>query len=125
MNDISNLIQEAKSIIEQRYVKGKHAVGAAVITKSGKIYTGISIDSQKVDICSEWVAIGKALSEGNSDIELIVAVKRHEDGSFKIYPPCALCRELYITYCPEAGVILSETEVAKASELLPYAWQKN
>ena len=122
---MNSLIQEAKNIIEQRYVKDKHSVGAAVRTKNGKIYTGISINSQKVDICSEWVAMGKALTEGNYDIELIVAVKRHEDGSFEIYPPCALCRELYVTYCPDAGVILSENEVVKASELLPYAWQKN
>ena len=119
-----NLIEQAKNAITKRYVKGKHQVGAALRTKSGKVYTGISINSQKVDLCSEWTAFGKALSEGESEIESVVAVKRHEDGSFEILPPGALCRELYISYCPEAIVAVSETEFVKAGELLPFAWKK-
>ncbi|MDD5726798.1 MAG: cytidine deaminase [Patescibacteria group bacterium] len=121
---MQELIQRAKEIIEKRYKKGYHSVGSAVRTKSGKIYTGISINSQKVDICSEWSAISTVLSEGDSEIEMIVAVKRHEDGSFEIYPPCGLCRELYVTYCPSAKIIISETEVIEANKLLPEAWKK-
>src|SRR3989339_498885 len=117
-----NLIKEAQNIIEQHYVKGKHSVGAAIRTKSGKIYTGISINSQKVDLCSEWLAVGQALLAGDREIEMIVAVKRHEDGTFEIYPPCGLCRELYVTYCPEAQIILSEIKTSKAIDLLPSAW---
>lgn len=121
MND---LIQQAKDIIKQRYVQGKFAVGAAVKTKSGKIYTGISINSQKLDICSEWSAIGQAFSKGDFDIDMVVAVKQHRDGTYEIYPPCALCRELYLTYCPDVKVIISEAEVVEARKLLPHAWQK-
>ncbi|MHB8831423.1 MAG: cytidine/deoxycytidylate deaminase family protein [Patescibacteria group bacterium] len=121
---MQELIQRAKEIIEKRYKKGYHSVGSAVRTKSGKIYTGISINSQKVDICSEWSAISTVLSEGDGEIEMIVAVKRHEDGSFEIYPPCGLCRELYVTYCPSAKIIISETEVIEANKLLPEAWKK-
>jgi len=121
---MKNLIQEAKNIIDKRYVQGKFGVGSALKTKSGKIYTGTSINSQKLDLCSEWIAIGKAFSEGDYDIEMIVAVKKHNDGNYEIYPPCGLCRELFITYCPEAEIIISETKKVKAKELLPNAWQK-
>ena len=121
---METLIQEAKNIIDKRYVQNKFGVGSAVKTKSGKIYTGISINSQKLDLCSEWIAIGKAFSEGNYDIEMIVAVKKHNDGSYEIYPPCGLCRELFMTYCPDAEIIISETEKVKAGDLLPYPWQK-
>lgn len=119
-----NLIQTAKDIIEKRYKKGFHSVGAAVKVKSGKIYTGISINSQKVDLCSEWTAVGKAISEGDSEIKMVVAVKRFEDGNFEILSPCALCRELYLTYCPNAEIIISDNEIIKAAHLLPHAWQK-
>ena len=118
------LIQEAKNIIDKRYVQNKFGVGSAIRMKFGKIYTGISINSQKIDLCAEWVAIGKAFSEGDYDIEMIVAVKRHNDGSYEIYPPCGLCRELFMTYCPEAEVIISETRKIKTKDLLPDAWQK-
>lgn len=121
---MQELIQKAKEIIEKRYKKGYHSVGSAVRTRSGKVYTGVSINSQKVDICSEWSAISTALSEGDTDIEMIATVKRHEDESFEIYPPCGLCRELYVTYCPQAKIIISETEMVKVDDLLPYAWKK-
>lgn len=120
-----NLIKEAKIIINKRYKKDYFTVGCAIKTKSGKIYTGTCINSQKLDICSEWVAIGKAFSEGNYDIEMVATVKKHKDGSYEIYPPCALCRELYLTYCPKAKIVISEKQTKKASDLLPHAWQKN
>lgn len=118
------LIQAAKDIIELRYEKGKHSVGAAVRTKNGKIYTGVCINSQKLDVCSEWVAFGKALTEGEKEFEMTVAVHRDIEGNFDIYPPCALCRELYLTYCPDISVVLPGEEVLVASELLPKAWTR-
>lgn len=121
---MQNLIQAAKDMIEVRYCKGKHSVGAAVRTKNGTVYTGVCLNSQKLDVCSEWIAMGHALSEGETEFDMIVAVHRSQDGEFEIYPPCSLCRELYLTYCPDIQVILSDDELIKASELLPHAWQR-
>ncbi len=118
------LIKEAKGILDKRYKKGFHVVGCAVKTESGKIYTGISMNSQKVDICAEWSAITKAISEGDDKVEMAVAVKKNDDGNFEILPPCGLCRELYVTYFPNASVIISETETRTPDELLPNAWKK-
>jgi cytidine deaminase len=123
-NTVQQLIETAEKTIELRYKKGSHSVGAALITKAGKIYTGISVNSQKLDLCAEWTVIGKALTEGEKDFEMIVSIHRDIDGNYEIYPPCALCRELFLTYCPGIKVVLSENEIRVATELLPHAWKK-
>lgn len=121
---MDDLIQSAKNIIEKRYCKGKHSVGAAVRTKDGKVFTGVCLNSQKLDVCAEWTTIGRALSEGETDFDMIVAVHRTQEGEFEIYPPCSLCRELYLTYCPDIRVLLPGNQVVEAVDLLPHAWQK-
>jgi len=121
---MEQLIEEAKKVIDKGYEKGKHQVGSAVRTRSGKIYTGLSINVQKVDICAEWVAVGKAFSEGEKDIEMVASVKRNEDGTHEILPPCGLCRELQATYFPEAEILLPDGKIAKSKDLLPYPWEK-
>lgn len=121
---ILELIQIAKDTIAKQYKKSTHTVGAAVFTKTGKCYTGISIKGQKLDLCSEWTAIGKAFTEGDGEITMAVAVHRDEEGNFNIYPPCSICRELYVTYAPEALIVLSPVDVVKASELLPHMWKR-
>src|SRR3989344_8159433 len=122
--EVNTLIEEAKKAIDRGYEKGKHQVGSAILTKSGKIYTGFSINAQKMDICAEWVAVGKAFSEGEKDIKMIASVKRNEDGTHEILPPCGLCRELQTTYFPDAEIILSTDKKVKATDLLPNPWQK-
>lgn len=122
-NSADSLIKEAKAIIELRYKKGSHTVGAALRTGSGKIYTGISINGLKLHLCAEWTALGRAFIDGEIDIESIVALHRKSDGSFEFFPPCALCRELLIKYCPNANVILSKSKTVKAAKLLPLAWK--
>lgn len=119
------LIQIAKDKLEERYEKGKHSVCAAVRTKSGKVYTGLCMNSQKLNVCSEWVAVGRALTEGDKELEMVVAVHRSQEGEFEIFPPCGLCRELYLTYSPDIKVIFSETEAISARDLLPRAYMKN
>ncbi|MFH1631509.1 MAG: cytidine deaminase [bacterium] len=121
---MQQLIQAAKDIIEKRYDKRRHTVGATLRAKSGNVYTGVCLNSQKLDLCSEWGLVSQAFSQGDGEIEMVVAVHRDQEGNYEIYPPCALCRELFLTYCPDAQVILSETESVKASELLPRAWVK-
>ena len=122
---MKELIEKATAVIKSRYEKGKHTVDAAVRTASGHIFVGVCINSQKVDICSEWTAIGAAMTAGEDDITMAVAVHQKSDGTFEIYPPCGLCRELYATWFPNAQIILPDEEVVKADRLLPKAWKKN
>ena len=73
----------------------KYYVGAALLTKSGKVYTGCNLGSENglFNICAERVAVLKMLSEGNEDIEKIAVVGGPEDKL--IYTiPCGICRQL-------------------------------
>ena len=118
-----SLIQTAKETIEKHFDKSRHTVGAAVRTKAGDVFTSVSVKGQKIDLCSEWSAIVQSLMSG-SQIDMAVAVHRSKEGEYEIYPPCGLCRELYMTYCPDAKIILSEDEAVTARDLLPKAWQR-
>jgi cytidine deaminase len=71
-------------------------VGAAVLTKSGKIYKGGNIEnvSYGATVCAERVAIWKAVSEGEMDFEAIAVIG---PGSKEAYP-CALCRQVMVEF---------------------------
>lgn len=70
-------------------------VGAAIKTKSGKIYTGCNLGSENgiFNICAERVAIVKMLSEGYNDIEKIAVVGGKEN-KLVLTLPCGVCRQL-------------------------------
>ena len=68
----------------------QYAVGAAVLTAEGKIYTGCNIENAAYpsSMCAERVAIFKAVSEGHRKLQAI-AVVTHNGGS-----PCGGCRQV-------------------------------
>lgn len=120
---MNSLIKIAKETIEQYYDKSKHTVSAAIRTKEGNVFTSVSLKGQKLDVCSEWSAIVQAVMS-KQEIAMGVAVHRDVEGTYKIYPPCGLCRELYTTYAPHAHVIISEEKKVFANELLPFIWKR-
>lgn len=72
--DKGELVAKAISAMNNAYVKySKFKVGAALLTKSGKIYTGCNIEnsSYSATICAERVAFTKAISEGARDFWLL------------------------------------------------------
>jgi cytidine deaminase len=99
----------------------KFRVGAALRSKSGKIYTGCNVEnaSYGLTICAERVAIFKALSEGERGFEAIAVVTDAE----KLTPPCGACRQIIWEFCGDAEVILGnlkgKTEVHRMSALFP------
>jgi cytidine deaminase len=69
-------------------------------------------------------SIAAMLTDGHSGIRYIVAVNTKG----KIYPPCGRCRELIYQVDKRnlsTEIILSETETALLSELLPMRWQES
>ena len=100
-----------------------YQVGAAVRTKSGKIYTGVNIENAAypTTICAERVAIFTAVSQGERDFDAIVVVTAN-GGS-----PCGGCRQVMAEFgldtiviiADEHGVVHDETTV---SGLLPGAF---
>jgi len=101
----------------------KFRVGAALLTKSGKVYTGCNIESASYTptICAERAAIAKAVSEGEREFEAI-AVTGDGDWTY----PCGVCRQVIREFSPDLLVIIvkSETEYRehRLSELLPYSF---
>lgn len=119
-----NLIAEAQKAIRLNYDQKHclHTVGAAVRCKNGKIYVGVNLYSLH-GACAEQVAIGAAITNGERDFEVIVAVRGQEGN--EIIPPCGNCRQIMHDYMPECDVIvpvLGELKKIKAKELLPFAY---
>lgn len=105
------LINEAKRIIQQRYAYEKHHIGAALRTKSGKIYSAVHLEAYigRISVCAEAIVIGKAISEGDADFETIVAVRHPdphaENQEITVVSPCGMCRELISDYGKDIKVI--------------------
>jgi cytidine deaminase len=93
-------------------------VAAALVTRSGQVYTGICIDTAcSLGFCAEHAAIAEMLKARQSEIAAIVAVT--ESG---ILPPCGRCRELIWQVNPANSatrVIVGNEHVVMLSELLP------
>ncbi|GAB3986086.1 cytidine deaminase [Spirosoma daeguense] len=121
----NQLIDQARSIISRRYKPEVHAVGTALRTKSGKVFEGVHLEAYigRVAVCAEAITIGTAATQGDSDIETIVAV--YHTG--KIVAPCGICRELISDYSADALVILEDnTGIFKTPirELLPVRYER-
>ena len=74
--------------------------------------------------CGEYQAVGAMLSNGEKEIDTIVAVERSDK---VIMPPCGKCREM-IYQCDKKNlntwVIISKSKKVKLKELLPHRWQE-
>ncbi|MGA8143458.1 MAG: cytidine deaminase [Candidatus Acidiferrales bacterium] len=135
MNDpVENeLIEAAKDIIRRRYRPDWHVVGAAVRMTSGRIYTGVHLEANvgRAAVCAEAIALGKAVCEGDEEIDTIVAVYHPRSGSadqeIRVVTPCGICREMIADYGPKAKVIVpgggNEVNTVPISELLPARYQ--
>lgn len=96
-----------------------------VKTKSGRIYTGVNIEnaSYGLTVCAERVAVFKAVSEGDRDIDTVVVYTDTDEPT----PPCGACRQVIMEFNPNALIVMAgrkKTVTAKLSELLPSAFTK-
>lgn len=118
------LIEKAQRAIQQNYDQEQynHTVGAAVRCKNGKVYVGVNVYSLH-GACAEQVAIGTAITNGEREFDVIVAV-RGKNGE-EIIPPCGNCRQILHDYMPDCEVIMpvgGELKRIKAKELLPFSY---
>lgn len=102
-------------------------VGAALLTKSGKIYTGCNIEnaSYTPTNCAERTAFFKAVSEGVRDFQEICIVGG-KDGKLTEYTaPCGVCRQVMMEFCnPKTFQIIlavdkERYEIYTLEELMP------
>lgn len=114
--DRRELIRAAFRAREYAYAPYSHfAVGAALLSQSGKIYTGCNIEcaSYSVTNCAERTALFKAVSEGECNFTAIAVVGARTDRSDDslITSPCGVCRQaLYEFGGAELLVIMAKSE---------------
>jgi len=100
------------------------AVGAAVRTASGRVFTGCNVEnaSSGLTVCAERVAIWKAISEGERDLAALVVVS--EGGA----TPCGACRQVMSEFVADMPVLVADTAghawLTSLKALLPDAFPR-
>lgn len=109
-------------------------VGAALLTKTGKIYTGCNIENAAYSPtnCAERTAFFKAVSEGELQFEAIAIVGSPKDAIEREYcAPCGVCRQVMAEFCniKDFKVVLGKSEedykIYTLEEILPLAFTKD
>ncbi len=100
-----------------------YSVGAALRTKSGRLYTGVNVENAAYPqtMCAERVAIFKAVSDGETEFE-VIAVVTNNGGS-----PCGGCRQVMAEFGLDTIVLFANgkgdlTKETTVNELLPEAF---
>ena len=108
------------------------SVGAALLTKSGKVYLGNNIEnaSYSPTICAERVAFFKAISEGERDFAAIaIAGGRAGEPSQENFSPCGVCRQVMSEFCGKDFLVMwgSDEKITERTlgEILPDGFDKN
>lgn len=121
---MQELEQKALEVMQNAYVPYSHyKVGAALLTKTGKIFTGCNIENGGImSICAERVAFCKALSEGEKEFSQIFIVAQNENAREKA-TPCGYCRQFMSEFVEEDFKITisdgKEYQEFSIDELLP------
>jgi cytidine deaminase len=122
--EIRELIAAARQV-QGKFTLGEDfsaaAVGAAVRSRGGQVYTGVCLDlACGIGFCAEHAAIAEMLKHRESEIDAVVAV-----GKVAILAPCGRCRELMTQINPrnlDCRVILAEDRWVALRTLLPEHW---
>lgn len=115
------LCQKAKEASELSYSPYScFPVGAAVLTKSGEIYTGANVENASfgLTICAERVALVKAVSEGHNEFQAITVYAKKSNST----SPCGACRQFIIEFGEDIEVFYYNNAnliCALSAELLP------
>ncbi len=126
MNESNNQLIETATDARARSVApfSSFMVGAALKTRTGKVFTGCNIESASygLTVCAERVAIWKALSEGERDFTDLVVVADTET----LTPPCGTCRQIIWEFAKHATIVLAnlrgQREEVHIVDLLPRAF---
>lgn len=96
-----------------------YAAGAALLTASGKVYTGCNVEnaSYGLTVCAERTAAFKAISDGEREFSAIAVVTENAG------TPCGACRQVLAEFGPQMRVLVADDSgdyrVCRLAELLP------
>ena len=105
----TELIDLARKARKRAYAPYSHyKVGAALLGKSGTVYTGCNVENASYGhtVCAERTAVFKAVSEGETEFEAIAVVTRN-GGS-----PCGACRQVLSEFSPELIIFIADKDGA-------------
>ena len=131
---IEKLIDTAIGQMSMAYTPYSHFdVGAALLTKDRKIYTGCNIENAGYtpSNCAERTAFFKAVSEGVLEFDAICVVGGMNKELKEYAAPCGVCRQVMMEFCdPEKFQIILATskeqyEIFTLKELLPLGFGPN
>ncbi len=118
----------AKAVLNPRRISEYVTAGevsAAVLSKSGKIYTGVCIDTcSTLGICAERNAIFNMITNGEQEIDKVLCIPPVEGRG----APCGACRELMVQLMPDTYkdidimIDYKNNVVMKLGELTPEWW---
>ena len=106
-------------------------VGAALLTKSGKLYTGCNIENSAFGptVCAERVAVFKAVSEGEVEFEMFAVVGGKNGIVEGVTSPCGVCRQVLSEFCAgDLRIVMGTPDkitVSTLKEILPYSFGKS
>ena len=88
------------------------AVGAAVLTRRGRIFTGVNVENSSfgATVCAERVALFAAVAAGCRDIEAVVVAAVLEG---RAVSPCGICRQTLADFNPAMKVLLVNARSGK------------
>ncbi len=98
----NELIAAAKTAAEKAYAPySNFTVGAALLTKSGKIYHGCNIENSSFSVtnCAERTALFSAVSDGEREFEAIAIVGGQNGDLSEPCFPCGVCRQALSEFC--------------------------
>lgn len=120
------LIQAANRVRENAYAPySDYPVGAAILTTSGKIFTGANVENAvyPLTMCAERSAVFNAVASGEREFS-VIAVATENGGT-----PCGSCRQVLSEFSLDIKVIIVDeneniVQVTTVGELLPGAFSK-
>jgi cytidine deaminase len=123
--DYTTLIDAALEGRARAYAPySRFAVGAAVLTASGKLFQGCNIENAaySVGVCAERVALFSAYAAGERDLVALAVVTSTND----VASPCGACRQVIFELAPNSAIILlnlqGDRRLTNAQELLPHGF---
>jgi cytidine deaminase len=124
---IQKLLDQARQVREAAYAPySNFKVGAAVLTKSGRIFTGCNIENASfgATICAERVAIFAAVAAGQRQIKALAVIA----DTPRPVAPCGLCRQVLQEFgSDDCHVIMAnlkgEYRQLTMAQLLPFAFE--
>ena len=101
-----------------------YAVGAALLTKDGKVYEGVNIENASFGAtnCAERTAIFSAVANGEREFAAIAVAGGRKGEQPSNCTPCGICRQVLSEFCPPDFKVILLDGAHRLDELLPMSF---